>query len=134
MLISFHSFLQAVRKHMKLECTCHGVSGACNLKTCRFSLPEFFQVGDFLQQKYHGAIFVYLDQTKNILAPRNIGVKEHKSVDLVYLEESPDYCVKNLKEGTLGVSGRRCNKTSYGPDGCDIMCCGVGFHTKKVNN
>ena len=117
---------------MKLECTCHGVTGACNVKTCRYSLPEFYSVGDFLQQRYHGAIFVTLDQTKNTLTPRNHGVQPQSTKDLVYLEESPDYCEKNLKKGTLGVAGRRCNKTSPGPDGCGVMCCGMGFHTKKV--
>nr|BDP28883.1 Wnt2 protein [Cladonema pacificum] len=122
----------AVNTHMRLVCSCHGVSGACNIKTCRYSLPEFYTVGDFLQQKYHGAVFVTLDQMKNTLVPRNIGVPMHTETELVYLEESPDYCVKNLKEGTLGVAGRRCNRTSPGPDGCDIMCCGMGFHTKKV--
>lgn len=119
---------------MTLECTCHGVSGACNLKTCRNSLPNFYRVGDYLQQQYHGAIFVTLDQVRNMLTPRNLGVKEHMPKDLVYLEESPDYCEVNVKEGTLGVAGRRCNKTSNGPDGCSIMCCGMGHHTKKVNN
>jgi len=64
--------------------------------------------------------------------PRNIGVRPHAETDLVYLEESPDYCVKNLKEGTMGVADRRCNKTSPGPDGCDVMCCGTGFRTKTV--
>lgn len=119
---------------MTLECTCHGVSGACNLKTCRNSLPSFYRVGDYLQQQYHGAIFVTLDQVRNLLTPRNVGVKEHTPKDLVYLEESPDYCEVNVKEGTLGVAGRRCNKTSPGPDGCSVMCCGMGHRSKKVNS
>ena len=119
---------------MRLVCTCHGVSGACNVQTCRYSLPEFYTVGDFLQQKYHGAIYVTFDQGKNRLIPKDSVVPPHTADDLVYLENSPDYCIKNLKEGTLGVAGRRCNKTSNGPDGCDIMCCGMGFHTKKVSD
>ena len=117
---------------MRPVCTCHGVSGACTVETCRYSLPEFYTVGDFLQQKYHGAIYVTFDQGKNKLIPKDSVVPPHTANDLVYLENSPDYCIKNLKEGTLGVAGRRCNKTSTGPDGCDIMCCGMGFHTKKV--
>lgn len=122
----------AVKRNMWLDCTCHGVSGACNLRTCRYSLPDFYAVGDFLQKKYHSAVYVTLDQSKNILVPRIIGVKPPTKTDLVYLEESPDYCVENVREGTLGVNGRICNRTSDGQDGCGVMCCGMGFHSKKV--
>ena len=118
---------------MWLECTCHGVSGACNVKTCRRSLPHFYTVGDALQQSYHKAIHVDLDQNKNILVPRT-QKKFHTPSDLVFLEQSPDYCVRSKKHGTLGVAGRRCNNTSNGPDGCDIMCCGMGVQTRKVTN
>ena len=117
-----------------MDCTCHGVSGACNMKTCRNSLPPFYRVGNFLQQRYHSAIYASFDQTRNELAPLNHGVLEYTKLDLVYLEASPDYCIKDDIEGTLGVAGRQCNKTSPGPDGCDVMCCGMGFHTKKVTN
>ena len=117
---------------MKLICTCHGVSGACNFKTCRYSLPEFYTVGDFLHQKYHGAVFVTFDQERNQLIPKESIALHQTEDDLVYLENSPNYCVKDLKEGVLGVVGRRCNKTSHGPDGCGILCCGRGSYTKKV--
>lgn len=52
-----------------------------------------------------------------------------KGMELVYVEPSPDYCVADTKRGSLGTGGRECNRTSTGPDSCDLLCCGRGFTT-----
>lgn len=52
--------------------------------------------------------------------------------DLVYLiERSPNYCDYNVSTGSLGTVGRKCNRTSLGTDGCDLMCCGRGYNTHQ---
>ncbi|KAH6928418.1 hypothetical protein HPB50_015511 [Hyalomma asiaticum] len=52
-----------------------------------------------------------------------------KPRDLVYLEDSPNYCVRDVERGSAGTMGRVCNRTSTGPDSCRFLCCGRGFET-----
>lgn len=78
------------------------------------------------------------------------------ATDLVYLDESPDFCRANkqLKWGgkfhvmererhgkvinwfysilIKGTHGRVCSKNSTGLDSCSILCCGRGYNTKKI--
>ncbi|XP_055296354.1 protein wingless isoform X1 [Sitodiplosis mosellana] len=66
------------------------------------------------------------------LKPYNPDHKAPGTKDLVYLEPSPGFCTKNARLGIQGTSGRQCNDTSIGVDGCDLMCCGRGYRTQEV--
>ncbi|CAG0887227.1 unnamed protein product [Darwinula stevensoni] len=123
---------KAVRKHMQLECKCHGVSGACTVRTCWASVMDFRSIGSYLKRKYDAATLVTMDQSGRDLVA---AVGDHKPPtrgDLVYLEASPDYCLLDQQVGSLGTAGRECNRTSPGTDGCDILCCGRGYDTARV--
>lgn len=54
---------QIVRKLLKKECQCHGISGSCQLKTCWKTLPTFREVGDALLKKYEKAKMVVAQKT-----------------------------------------------------------------------
>jgi wingless-type MMTV integration site family protein 6 len=56
-----------------------------------------------------------------------LSVKHPSKQDLVYAEESPDFCKPNTKIGSLGVHNRECNITSSGEDSCEILCCNHGY-------
>ncbi|XP_052283787.1 protein Wnt-2b-A-like [Dreissena polymorpha] len=122
---------QAVQKQRKLECKCHGISGSCAMRTCWRALRDFRRVGTFLKNRYNGAIQVMMNQNSAdadlVVANRNH--KKPTKYDLVYFDASPDYCNEDLELGSPGTAGRECNASSIDTDGCDIMCCGRGYHT-----
>lgn len=98
MCLSF-SFLEAVKRFMKLECKCHGVSGACTIRTCWLAMQDFRRVGHYLKTKYNGATQVMMNQAGTGLIVANKNHKRPTRSDLVYLEASPDYCQRNLQRG-----------------------------------
>ncbi|XP_013384455.1 protein Wnt-4-like [Lingula anatina] len=125
--------VKSVEKHMKVECKCHGVSGSCELKTCWRAMPTFREVGARLKEKFDGATEAIQERigTRRQLVPVNKQFKPHTHEDLVYLVPSPDFCDPDPSIGSLGTRGRLCNSSSKAIDGCDLMCCGRGFKTRR---
>lgn len=61
-----------------------------------------------------------------------INLEIPKRVDLVYLDDSPNYCDRNLRLGSLGTTGRPCNLTARADlNGCDFLCCKRGYNTHE---
>ncbi|PVD35422.1 hypothetical protein C0Q70_02384 [Pomacea canaliculata] len=88
----------------------------------------------FLKEKFDGATEVKAESrgARTVLVPLNPQFKPHTEQDLVYMASSPDFCEADPKLGSLGTHGRVCNKTSKAIDGCDLLCCGRGYLTRKV--
>uniref|UniRef100_A0A8C5MFD8 Protein Wnt n=1 Tax=Leptobrachium leishanense TaxID=445787 RepID=A0A8C5MFD8_9ANUR len=123
---------KAVKRFMKQECKCHGVSGSCTLRTCWLATGEFRKTGDFLRKKYNGAIQVVMNQDGTGFTVSNKRFKKPTPNDLVYFENSPDYCLRDREAGSAGTAGRICNQTSRGMESCEVMCCGRGYNTARV--
>ncbi|KAF7274885.1 hypothetical protein GWI33_012451 [Rhynchophorus ferrugineus] len=123
----------AIKNHMRKECKCHGPSGSCVTRTCIRKLPQFREVGDRLKERFDGATKVISGNDGQSIIPSG-DAKPPGPTDLVYSEESPNFCQPNSSVGSFGTQGRECNETSPGEEGCDILCCGRGFHayTKEV--
>lgn len=134
---------RTLRRSMETVCKCHGVSGSCSVRVCWRRLKPFRAVGDALSVKFDGATHVHMTRAGGARAAGATGgrkrrprlrpvlrdVKKPGKKDLVYLEESPDYCTRNETLAVLGTTGRSCNNTSYGMDGCRLLCCGRGYQT-----
>lgn len=120
----------------KVTCRCHGPTANCVTKTCRRQLPDFREIGDTLFVKYGRAVRVKLNRGHNRLVVRSRQKRYKKdglrssqplSGDLIYLNNSPNYCDRDVKNNILGTSGRRCNVNSRDEDGCNSLCCGRGY-------
>uniref|UniRef100_G1N9M3 Protein Wnt n=2 Tax=Meleagris gallopavo TaxID=9103 RepID=G1N9M3_MELGA len=124
---------KAVKRFLKQECKCHGVSGSCTLRTCWLAMADFRKTGDYLWKKYNGAIQVVMNQDGTGFTVANKRFKKPTKNDLVYFESSPDYCIRDRDVGSPGTAGRVCNQTSRGMDSCEVMCCGRGYDTLRVS-
>lgn len=126
---------KTIENNIRLQCKCHGVSGSCELRTCWRVMPTFRDVGLMLKEKFDGATqtklgMVGVGQRKG-LVPVNPTFKPHTVDDLVYLTVSPNYCTRDNETDTQGTHGRQCNRTSKAIDGCELLCCGRGYVTRR---
>ncbi|XP_013792115.1 protein Wnt-16-like, partial [Limulus polyphemus] len=123
----------AVSHHMIRSCRCHGISGSCELKTCWRKLPSFANIGNYLKKKYAKSVQISVKARRKLRRRGKRKVLVRKN-DLVYLNKSPNYCVEDRANKIFGTAGRLCNKTSPGPDGCNLLCCGRGYNTQVITH
>lgn len=116
------------------------------MKTCWKELAMFSVIGKILLKKYDYAVKVSYDRrTGRILKAGKTTVvgykwsgKRRSTADrspdgnLVYLDPSPNYCVKNNRREILGTSGRECKADIKGPGSCKDLCCKRGFLQNEV--
>uniref|UniRef100_A0A336M0D6 Protein Wnt n=1 Tax=Culicoides sonorensis TaxID=179676 RepID=A0A336M0D6_CULSO len=123
---------RAVVKKSRINCKCHGVSGSCSVITCWQQLTSIKDIAEYLKEKYDTATHVRMNQRKK-LQVRDYRRSVPNAEDLVYIENSPDWC-RQKNNWWKGTQGRVCNRNSKGPDSClgNNMCCGRGFNTRKL--
>lgn len=116
------------------------------MKTCWMKLPSFAEVAQRLRDRFDGASKVIARNDGSSFMTEGLSIKPPTKQDLVYTDESPDFCRPNPKTGSLGkidetpkafgwvtinqlpgVQNRECNITSSGEDGCEILCCNNGY-------
>ncbi|KAK7881011.1 hypothetical protein WMY93_030600 [Mugilogobius chulae] len=108
------------------------LSGSCTLRTCWKKMPHFREVGDRLLERFNGASKVMGGNDGKTLIPVGQNIKPPDKQDLIYSDESPDFCLANRKTGSLGTKGRTCNSTALDISGCDLLCCQRGYKEETV--
>ena len=126
--------LQVVRANLRKECKCHGVTGSCNLKTCWKQLAPFNVIGSELKRKYRAAVRVsFLNNKLHKRDNSRDRLVTRKDKKLVYLDSSPDYCVRNATVGSPGMLGRTCQSDIGSTGKCRSLCnsCNLRHRTEE---
>ncbi|XP_008313492.1 protein Wnt-16 [Cynoglossus semilaevis] len=124
---------QAIDRTMATDCRCHGVSGSCAVKTCWRTMAPFERVGLYLKDRYEHSVQVS-DRSKRKTRRKEQRRPQVDKHQLIFFNKSPNYCLEDQRRGVAGTRGRRCNRTSAGPDGCNLLCCGRGYNTHVVRH
>ena len=129
-------FIQVVRVSLKKVCKCHGVTGSCNLKTCWQQLATFDVIGTALKEKYRTAVQVlFKDNKLQELDNRNrYKLVTRKDKMLVYLDSSPDYCLRNTTAGSPGMLGRSCRSDLVSTEQCRSLCNSCNLRHRTVEH
>lgn len=117
---------------MTRDCKCHGLSGSCTLKTCWRKMPSFREVGNRLKERFDGAAKVIAGNDGQSFMLKDNTIKYSDKLDLVYSEETEDFCMPNATLGSFGTQARICVNNSPGEEGCSILCCSRGHTTHTV--
>lgn len=138
--------MQAIKATMRKACKCHGVSGSCSIQTCWMQLADFREVGNYLKMKHEHAKKLEMDKkpARAGNSADNRGAIAHSfrgiaRTELIYLEDSPDYCVKNRSLEFQGTEGREClkgdrNMSQWERKSCRRLCyeCGLRVVEKRI--
>ena len=104
------------------------------MRTCVRRVPDLGDVGHRLRTRFDSAVRVTVsnDDGRRLHPAGSHAHRLYTDEDLVYSRDSPDYCQRNRRVGSLGTRGRLCDPRSMDFGGCEVLCCGRGYRTKKV--
>lgn len=106
-------------------------------------------IGDVLHKKYDNALRVKMEKKSgmdilNVVKRKKNGGNRRENAKLrstnkkppidalVFLKDSPNYCVRSSKHEFPGTVGRTCSIESYGTNNCEDLCCGRGHRSASV--
>lgn len=117
----FSSFCSRLTDLFIFASQCHGLSGSCTMKTCWMKLPSFAEVAHRLRDRFDGASKVIAKNDGIGFMTEGLSIKPPTKQDLVYTDESPDFCKANLKTGSFGKNYCKLLKRFESSDG--KLCC-----------
>ncbi|GAB0087434.1 Protein Wnt [Sergentomyia squamirostris] len=119
----------AVQRALKHHCRCSGYSSSCSLHTCWLQISDFPEIASDIRKMYDHSVRISLDNTGRV--KRGISAES-----LVFLDDSPNYCLENTLAGWPGMKGRQCSRkrkstTLDEKRSCRRLCRACGFKVKR---
>ncbi|XP_072384879.1 protein Wnt-8a-like [Diabrotica undecimpunctata] len=146
--VARHNFkigIEVIKHTMVKKCRCHGISGSCSLQTCWMQVAPFGEISKKLKELHKKSIRVTHEDVQNSIVMGNSAREEsveEKEIpgtrnSLIYMEQSPDYCLPNPSEGYMGTKGRMCsrnkaNVTRLEKNSCKNLCKKCGHRVKRL--
>uniref|UniRef100_A0A672JNM0 Protein Wnt n=1 Tax=Salarias fasciatus TaxID=181472 RepID=A0A672JNM0_SALFA len=130
----------AVKETMRRICRCHGMSESCTVQTCWSQLSDFREIGNYLKIKHSQAQKLEFDKKARNSADNRRAIQDAFSsiarTELVFLDESPDYCRRNSSLGLHGTEGREClqhgeGRTLWERRSCRRLCLECGLRVEE---
>lgn len=136
--VNMHNYnlgTKIVRESLQLKGRCEGGffnSDPCRVKTMWTVLAPFEVVSSKLKEKYHRALQV------SFINNRLQQLRPHYPIDqnLVYLDDSPSYIMRNDSLGIDGMLGRSCRR-DISDDKCELftaICDSIGLNPTIVEH
>ncbi|GLG96637.1 Protein Wnt-1 [Gryllus bimaculatus] len=137
---------EALRKTMQKKCRCHGVSGSCSSMTCWMQMASFREVTSRLRQRYERAVRIGFEKGRGVRALGNAVMSNSakeiplsvSSEQLLYITDSPDYCLPDPESGWAGTHGRLCSRASAASNAslaerrsCRVLCRACGHRVQR---
>lgn len=124
-------FLQFVAD-TKIHCRCHGFSGSCSVRTCRFLTPNMDEIGAHARREYTFSVQVTTNITTKEITPVNSIAVTNLANSPVHLNSSPNFCNADIPNGIPGTKGRKCSRVTGAIDSCDVVCCQRGAEARII--
>ncbi|XP_037094553.1 protein Wnt-8b-like [Pollicipes pollicipes] len=129
---------QLVRRSARRLCKCHGVSGSCTMETCWTQIADFTLTAERIRRRYRKAKRLATGADGNVVSPESaVSLEGVSPLDLVYLDDSPDFCRADAAAGIAGTAGRQCSR-SRGPGvrrvesrSCKTLCRQCGRRVRR---
>lgn len=105
------------------------------MKTCWKQLAPFNVIGSELKRKYSSAVRVsFLNNKLHKRDNKRDRLVTKKEKKLVYLNSSPDYCVRNATAGSPGMLGRTCQGENSSSEECRSLCNSCNLRHRTVEH
>ena len=95
------------------------------MQTCYKRVPCPAEIGHILYNGYNGAVEVKCNGSGEVI-PAIPSRPPPTSEDIIYSDNSPNFCVENSEVGTVGVADRVCSDSPNSINNCDVLCCNNG--------